>query len=185
MSIRSFLSIDVSITDKISELQNKIMSEWKWDIRQIKPVEKQNLHFSLVFLGEISPNSLEKLKLKLVNFKFESFRIAYTGLGVFPNIQNARVIWMGADPDGREKLIRLSKSVVDSIRDIGFVPDKPFIPHVTLFRLKDTRLRVQNMLRKYDNVSFGSDLVNRIILKGSELTRSGPIYSDIFIVSGR
>jgi RNA 2',3'-cyclic 3'-phosphodiesterase len=185
LSIRSFISIDVSITDKISELQRKIMGEWKWSVHQIKPVEKKNLHFSVIFLGEITPTNLEKLKLKILDLDFESFRVVYIGLGVFPNIHNPRVIWMGTDPEGREKLIRLSKRVVDSIREIGFVPDKPFIPHVTLFRLKDTSLRLQNMLNEYENISFGSDLVNKIILKRSELTRSGPIYSDILAVSGR
>jgi 2'-5' RNA ligase len=74
--------------------------------------------------------------------------------------------------------------VVTSIEDV-VKPDKPFIPHVTLFRIKNGRLRADNMLRKYKNISFGSDLIDRIHIKKSELTQSGPIYSDMYTVCGR
>ena len=185
MNIRSFVSIDVSIKDRISTLQNKIIVEEKWKIYQVKPVEKQNFHFCIIFLGEVTPSTLERLKQKLLELKFEPIRVVYTGLGVFPNINNPRILWMGTDPEGREELINLSEKLAESIREIGFMPDKPFIPHVTLFRLKDTRLRLQNILKKYSNVSFGSELISKISLKKSDLTQGGPVYSDILTVNGK
>lgn len=185
MNIRSFVSIDVSSKNCINELQNKILDEEGWEIHQVKPVEKQNLHFSIIFLGEVSPTILERLKSKLLCLKFEPFTIIYTGLGVFPSATNPRIIWMGTDLEGGERLSNLARRLVESIKDVGFTPDKPFIPHVTLFRLKDSRLRVQDMLKRYNNVRFGSDLIDRINLKRSELTRSGAIYSDILTVSRR
>jgi RNA 2',3'-cyclic 3'-phosphodiesterase len=183
LNIRSFVSIDVSIRDYINELQNRILVEEGWKIHQVKPVEKQNLHFSIIFLGEVTPTGLDKLKSRLLGLEFEPFTIVYTGLGVFPSITNPRIIWMGTDLEGGGKLTSLARRLVESIKDVGFTPDKPFIPHVTLFRLKDSSLRVQDMLKRYKNVRFGSDLVNRINLKRSELTRSGPIYSDILTVN--
>ena len=185
LNIRSFVSIDVSSKNCINELQNKILDEEGWEIHQVKPVEKQNLHFSIIFLGEVSPTILERLKSKLLCLKFEPFAIIYTGLGVFPSATNPRIIWMGTDLEGGERLSNLARRLVESIKDVGFTPDKPFIPHVTLFRLKDSRLRVQDMLKRYNNVRFGSDLIDRINLKRSELTRSGAIYSDILTVSRR
>lgn len=185
MNIRSFISIDVSIKDRINALQNRILVEENWKLYQVKPVEKQNFHFCIIFLGEVTPATLEGLKQKLLGLKFEPFKVFYTGLGVFPNTNNPRIIWMGTDPEGREELISLSKKLAESIRDIGFKPDKPFIPHVTLFRLKDTRLRLQNILKKYSNVSFGSELISKISLKKSELTKGGPVYSDILTVYGK
>ena len=185
MNIRSFVSIDISSKDCINELQNKILDEEGWEIHQVKPVEKQNLHFSIIFLGEVTPTILERLKSKLLCLKFEPFTIIYTGLGVFPSATNPRIIWIGTDFEGGERLSSLARRLVESIKDVGFTPDKPFIPHVTLFRLKDSRLRVQDMLKRYNNVRFGSDLIDRINLKRSELTRSGAIYSDILTVSRR
>lgn len=185
MNIRSFISIDVSIKDRINALQNRILVEENWKLYQVKPVEKQNFHFCIIFLGEVTPATLEGLKQKLLGLKFEPFKVFYTGLDVFPNTNNPRIIWMGTDPEGREELTSLSKKLAESIRDIGFMPDKPFIPHVTLFRLKDTRLRLQNILKKYSNVSFGSELISKISLKKSELTPGGPVYSDILTVNGK
>lgn len=184
MNVRSFVSVDVSIKDKISELQNKIIKEQDWRLQQVKPVEKQNLHFSIFFLGEITPETVDILKSRLSGLVFQPFTVTYRGLGVFPSVAKPRIIWMGTDAEGAEMLTNLSQKVVTSIQDV-VKPDKQFIPHVTLFRIKNGRLRADNMLRKYQDISFGSDLIDRIYIKKSQLTQSGPIYSVIFTVYGR
>jgi 2'-5' RNA ligase len=184
LNIRSFVSVDVSIKDKISELQNRIIKEEDWRMHQVKPVEKQNLHFSIFFLGEISSETVGILKSRLSDLIFQPFTVTYMGLGVFPSADKPRTIWMGTDAEGGKKLKNLSQMVVTSIKDV-VKPDKPFIPHVTLFRIKNGRLRADNMLRKYKDISFGSDLIDRIYIKKSELTQSGPIYSVMYTVCGR
>ena len=185
MNVRSFISVDVSIKDTISELQNKLLMEEEWNTQQFKPVEKQNLHFSIIFLGEITPEVIGIVMSRLSGLRFQPFRVVYKGLGVFPSATYARVLWMGTDLEGGKKLTDLSQKVVSSIKDVGITPDKPFIPHVTLFRLKDGKLRAENMLTKYSNTSFGSDLVDRIHLKKSQLTQTGPIYSSMFTIYGK
>ena len=184
MNVRSFVSVDVSIKDKISELQDRIIKEQDWRLQQVKPVEKQNLHFSIFFLGEITLQTVDILKSRLSGLVFQPFQVTYRGLGVFPSGAKPRVIWMGIDAEGAERLTNLSQKVVTSFQDV-VKPDKPFIPHVTLFRIKNGRLRADNMLRKYQDMSFGSDLIDRIYMKKSQLTQSGPIYSVIFTVYGR
>ena len=72
---------------------------------------------------------------------------------------------------GRKTHKSLSK-VAACIKDMGITPDKPFIPHVTLFRIKNRRLRMFNMLTKYNDLKFGSDFIDRIHLK-SQLTKTG------------
>ena len=47
--MRSFVSVDVSIKDSINELQNRIIIEEDWKTDQIRPVEGQNLHFTIIF----------------------------------------------------------------------------------------------------------------------------------------
>jgi 2'-5' RNA ligase len=37
-------------------------------------------------------------------------------------------------------------------------------------------------LSKYNDETFGPDVINKVHLKRSELTPAGPIYSDIFTV---
>jgi RNA 2',3'-cyclic 3'-phosphodiesterase len=181
-NIRTFISVDVTNNDAIQELQHKLSFHAKWNSLKIKPVEKQNLHFSIIFLGQIDLETVNKIKCRLSGLQFEPIRIIYTGLGVFPSHDFARIIWIGTDEEGRKKLIGLAEKVISSIRDIGFIPDKPFTPHVTLFRLKAGKLRIGNMLSEYNDMTFGSDVIDKIHLKRSELTTSGPIYSDLFTV---
>lgn len=185
MNVRSFISVDVSINDTISELQNKLLMEEEWNTQQIKPVEKQNLHFSIIFLGKITPEVIGIVMSRLSGLRFQPFRIVYKGLGVFPSATYARILWMGTDLESGKKLTDLSQKVVSSIKDVGIIPDKPFLPHVTLFRLKDGKLRAENLLTKYSNTSFGSDLIDRIHLKSSQLTQTGPIYSSMFTIYGK
>ena len=166
-------------------MQNRLLMEEEWNTQQFKPVEKQNLHFSIIFLEEITPEAIRIVMSRLSGLRFQPFRIVYKGLGVFPSATYPRILWMGTDLEGGKKLTDLSQKVVSSIKDVGFTPDKPFIPHVTLFRLKDGKLRAENMLTKYYDTSFGSDLIDRIHLKRSQLTQTGPIYSSILTIYGK
>ncbi len=184
MNLRCFISVDVSIKDTIKKLQDRIIVDEGWNMRDVKPVEEQNLHFSIIFLGETTLEAVDILKSSLSGLVFQPFTVTYKGLGVFPSTANARVIWMGTDVEGGIKLAHLAQRVLASIKDSGFTPDKPFIPHVTLFRIKNRKIKAVNTL-KYNDQSFGSDYIDKIHLKKSELTRSGPIYSDLFRVYAR
>jgi RNA 2',3'-cyclic 3'-phosphodiesterase len=183
--MRTFVSVDVSIKDIINELQNKIAMEEEWRTVQVRPVERQNLHFTLVFLGEISSATTDLLKAQLSSLEFQPFSVIYKGLGVFPNSANPRIVWMGTDIEGGEKLMNLYQKVIACIRDAGITPDKPFIPHVTLFRIKYRGLKMFKMLARYKDLKFGSDFIDRLYLKGSQLTQSGSIYSDMLTVYGK
>jgi 2'-5' RNA ligase len=41
---------------------------------------------------------------------------------------------------------------------------------------------MESILSRYEDKTFGSDVVRKICLKQSKLTYSGPVYSDIFTV---
>ena len=81
--MRSFVSVDVSIMDSINELQNRIIIEEDWKTDQIRPVEAENLHFTIIF-GEISLETTDILKSQLSSLVFQPFTLIYKGLGVFP-----------------------------------------------------------------------------------------------------
>jgi 2'-5' RNA ligase len=72
------------------------------------------------------------------------------------------------------------------MEDIDFRPDKPFTPHMTLFRVKTGRLKITTeLLSEYNSMTFGSEIINKVHLKRSDLTSTGPIYTDIFTVNAR
>ena len=182
--MRAFVAIDVS-SDAIAKLQKDILSEAGWNLRDVKPVEPHNLHLTLIFLGEISHNDSDKIKERLTGFQFEPFTVSYSGIGAFPNPARARVVWIGVDSEGVQKLTTLANDVVSKVSEIGFKADKPFSAHITILRAKGRPIRAAQICSKYHGRTFGSDIIEKIHLKQSELTASGPLYSNVYTVQAK
>jgi RNA 2',3'-cyclic 3'-phosphodiesterase len=183
--MRTFIAVDVSSV-AIVKLQNEILSTAGLNIREVKLVEPRNFHFTLIFLGEISDDDdLDKIKEKLAGLQFEPFTLTYNGIGAFPNPAYARVVWIGVDPKGSQKLTALADEVTVKMSELGFKADKPFSPHMTFLRAKGKPVRLSDISAKYQGRTFGSDLIDMVHLKKSELTPSGPIYSNIYTVEAK
>ena len=186
--MRTFIAVDVS-SDAIVKLQNEIISTAGWNLKDVKPVEYQNFHFTLIFLGEIpddDDDDIEKIKeIMQKRLSFEPFTITYTGIGAFPNPAYARVIWVGVDSEGAQKLTSLANDVVSTMSELGFKADKPFSAHMTLLRATGRPISASNISSQYHGRTFGSDRIHKVHLKKSELTSSGPIYSNVYTVEAK
>ena len=183
--MRTFIAVDVLSSNSIAKLQQEITSAARWSPREVKPVERQNFHFTLIFLGEIAGSDVDKIKAKMRELQFEPFTLTYSGVGAFPNPNSARVVWIGLDPEGAQKLTVLANSVVAKMQELGFRADKPFSPHMTIFRAKGAPVRIDDISTRYNSKAFGSDAIDRVHLKKSDLTPSGPIYSNIYTVEAK
>lgn len=89
------------------------------------------------------------------------------------------MIWIGTDENGGNMLIELSKKVQKVLESLGFFPDKPFKPHITVFRIKKKIGDITKELENQKEETFGIQVISSIKLKKSELTSRGPIYSDL------
>lgn len=176
--MRAFVAVDVAAVE-IDGLQKEMMDTL--NSREVKPVEARNLHFTLIFLGEISDQQADQVKEALSDMSFESFPLTYTGVGAFPRPANARVIWVGVDEEGKKKLEDLAVQVATRLHKIGFRPDKPFSAHLTVFRAKNRHVRVD--VQKYANRTFGTDAIDSVHLKKSDLSPTGPVYSNVYTIS--
>lgn len=176
--MRTFVAVEI-INENILNSIKKIQTELRIDA---KPVKVENIHFTLMFLGEISESVNEKIQTCLDLIKFESFEIKFEGVGAFPKPKLPRVIWIGTDRQSGEKLKELAKKVEEVLLPLGFKSDKPFKPHVTIFRIKNKVRDVSEELAKYQNKEFGSQNVKEIKLKKSILTPNGPNYSDLKVI---
>ncbi|HKZ61790.1 MAG TPA: RNA 2',3'-cyclic phosphodiesterase [Nitrososphaera sp.] len=181
--MRTFIAVDVS-TGAIARLQNEIMVAG-WSPKDIKPVEASNFHFTLIFLGEKSDNDVDSIKAKMAQVQFEPFPLTYTGVGAFPKPASSRVVWVGVDQVGGEKLTALANDVVAKMAELGFSADKPFSPHLTIFRARGRPFQTIDISAKYQGRTFGSDLIDRVHLKKSDLAPSGPVYSNIYTVEAK
>ena len=173
--MRTFVAIEISNEDvkkSIKDFQNNLKIN-------AKPVNMEQLHFTLQFLGEISEEQAQKVIESLKTIKFSEFAINLKGIGAFPKPKFPRVIWIGTDEKGGENLVELAKKVEIVLNPLGLVSDKPFKPHITIFRIKKKIGDITEELNKQKKVDFGIQKISSIKLKKSELTSEGPIYSDL------
>lgn len=178
--MRAFIAVDAA-SNRLAGLQQEILSVSGWKAA-VKPVEAQNFHFTLLFLGEINPQQAESIKTSLSELKFEPFSIKYQEIGAFPKPDFARVVWVGVDPEGGRKLVALAQQIISLLRPFGFAPDKPFSPHLTLFRAKRGPISLGSLASRFHGIDLGSDFISEVHLKKSDLSLSGPTYSNIYTV---
>ena len=178
--MRIFVAIEVSDKNVLNSI-HKIQTELNI---KAKPVELHNMHFTVQFLGEVSEEMVGKISDALNSIEFSSFSISFASVGVFPKPNSPRVIWIGTD-DGVNKLEKLAEMIRSKLSHLGFSPDKKFKPHVTIFRVKNKIEDLPSKLEKFSSCSFGKQLVSEIKLKKSELTSTGPIYTDLLVVKGK
>jgi 2'-5' RNA ligase len=125
--MKLFLSLDLSAQVKNSlNVLAKTLPYFDHSIFSLVP--KENYHLTLRFFPNSKPSELISLMDKI---QFDSFSFSLEGVGVFPNLENPRVIWIGV---AQKQIFRQISSHLDSI----FPNDKnsEFIPHVTIARLK-------------------------------------------------
>ena len=124
--MRCFLAIDLS--EKVKEELEKAKKEINHD--GIKLVEKENLHLTLNFFGEISEEKTSEIKNKLRDFKFEKIDAKLGNIGFFPSLDYIRVVWISLEPN--EKVKELAKLINEKLNS----QDKNFESHITLARVK-------------------------------------------------
>lgn len=175
---RCFLAIPIkNHLEKIIELQKK----FKPFGNMLKFVEPHNLHLTLKFLGEIDFETIEKIKTILtpVMDNYKPFEIFLKGLGVFPNKNFIRVLWIGIE--NPQQLISLMKSVDQKLSDLGFQKEKSYIPHLTIARVKKRpNEHFVKLIDELVNIEIGKILVKDIIFYQSKLYSSGPVCTELF-----
>jgi 2'-5' RNA ligase len=181
--MRLFVAVDMSdeVRENIYSLYNIIKS-----FKGLKPVEKENIHITLKFLGEVPDQRVEIVKDRLGEVKAKAFRMHLKGIGFFPSGKHIRVIWVGVE-EGNEEISRLAEMVENAMKRLGFKRDKSFVAHATIARVKNIspadKRKLLNELEPYMNSDFGWMDVKDFRLKKSTLTPSGPIYTDLAVYS--
>lgn len=178
--MRSFIAVDLQkdLIPKVVDVQSQI-TEGK-----IKFVEPENLHFTLKFLGEITEEKAHTVitKLKEICTAFTPFSVLLKGAGAFPSVNYMKVIWIGVES---EEFYTLSTLVDSGMAKLGFRQERNITPHLTVGRVKapGNKTRLKEQVQALQDVDIGEMTVASVKLKKSELTRKGPIYTDIEDIS--
>lgn len=187
-TIRSFLAVEIPLSNKekilklINSFNEKSGSLIKW-------VSKDNLHITLKFIGELNTDHISTIQNSLTErlSSVPAFDMHINGLGVFPNSRKPRIFWLGFDQN--KNLDRMVSIIENCAVNLGYeANDKPFSPHLTIGRARRD-------ISSSDLISFTKNFqnhklevipdfkVSHVTLFKSELTREGPLYSQLFRVS--
>ena len=178
--MRTFVAVEISNQEVLDSIK-KIQSELKINA---KPISLKNIHFTLLFLGEISDNMSQRVQDALSSIEFSPFEINFSGIGAFPKPRFPRVVWIGVE-SGAKQLVDLAAKVQEKLSPLGFQSDKAFKPHVTIFRVKNKIGDISDELTKISTQSYGIQKVSELKFKKSVLMPEGPIYSDLYVVKAK
>ncbi|HZW85747.1 MAG TPA: RNA 2',3'-cyclic phosphodiesterase [Nitrososphaerales archaeon] len=178
--MRAFVGIEIenpATIDSIISFQSELANTGA----DIKIVERENLHFTIAFLGEIANDQAEEASRRIGRLNLRGGEFAVKGSGAFPSIDRPRVVWVGVDDIGEKIVVPIADEVRASLRGIGEEDNRPFTPHLTVARVRSPRgaQPLQKFLRTYSGNEFGGTRASAVKLKSSVLGPSGPTYSDV------
>ena len=178
--LRIFIAVDIEnplLVSRIERIKEAVVATGV----PMKPVETQNLHITLRFIGEVPGSTAQEVAEILRSLRFQRFRIVLRGLGAFPSPSRPRVVWIGV-AEGAEELRALRDEIEEGLRRLGVRPERQeFHPHLTLARIKGHRnmQRLVALINEYSDYEIGEMIVDSVRLKKSTLTRRGPIYETL------
>jgi len=177
---RAFIAIDIdeAVRQKLVNVQQQLTATGA----QLKLVEPGNIHVTMKFLGDVPNDKISAVTdaLRVAASGMQPFDINVRGIGVFPNPRYMRVIWAGV-VDGRDAVIALQQNIDRELQKLGFSPERDFVPHLTLARVKTAKHKEQlaASIREMGNMEFGITRAQAVELMQSTLTPKGPIYSTL------
>jgi 2'-5' RNA ligase len=177
--VRAFIAVEIS--DEIRSRIVAAVEPIQRGLDGIKWVDRENLHLTLRFLGEIEESDVELLQ-DIMKARFSGAPaplIHVRKIGNFP-----RVIWAGIEGD-LARLRSLWERAQTSARELGLGPDDHgFSPHVTIARIKESGVvtKLKKRLEPLAASDFGAMTVNRVVLFQSRLSPHGPTYAPLFDV---
>ncbi|MBC7126928.1 MAG: RNA 2',3'-cyclic phosphodiesterase [Candidatus Methanosuratincola petrocarbonis] len=177
-SVRAFFALEISddMRRRIADLGKEVAKSGA----DVKVVEAENLHVTMKFLGEVPVSKVEEISGAIQGMRIRRFELEARGAGAFPDRRMIRVVWVGIGR-GSVEVTEVARKLDDALGRFGFPKEKRFVPHITVGRVRSQRNReaLQNLLDTHSQTVFGTTLVDRLVLKKSTLTGSGPVYTDL------
>ncbi len=172
--MRAFIAVDVNPTGEMLQFMEAVGKAGK-----VKMVERENLHLTLKFLGDVSEAMAEEIRSIVGECvsRHTAFDISFMGYGFFPPRGRPRVVWIGVESP---KFIELAKDIDNALSKMGYERERSYVPHLTVARVKGL-FNPGAIPERFAGMNFGTQRAACVKLKRSRLTPTGPIYSDIAV----
>lgn len=144
----------------------------------VKWVERDGLHLTLKFLGQVDEARLEDIGrvLRAAAAGTPVLSFSLTELGAFPTLRRPRVLWVGLEAEPALEL--LVNRLEHGFEPLGFAKEgRPFRPHVTLGRIREGRSLPSEALREWErNAPDAAFTAPALVLFESRLSPAGATY---------
>jgi RNA 2',3'-cyclic 3'-phosphodiesterase len=183
--VRAFIALELPEAARraLVTLQSRLKQE-RLAVRWVRP---EGIHLTLKFLGDIPMEQIDPIgrALSVAIKGYGPLRLSIKGLGVFPGVRKARVIWAGLIGE-TAALLDLQAAVEEALAAAGFPRDRRrFKAHLTLGRFKKAPpppVLVTLLERCSDDAPCDLPLA-RVVLYRSELRPQGARYTPLLSAS--
>src|SRR5207244_1645031 len=133
-AVRCFIAIDLTtdVRAAIARAETRVRTAARdADVRWVDPAQ---FHLTLKFLGAVPDDRVPAVSAALEGAVADTAPIALAaaGLGGFPSLRSARVLWAGIAA-GVPELARLAAAIDRALTPLGFPPEgRPFRVHLTI-----------------------------------------------------
>ncbi len=143
----------------------------------------EGIHLTLKFLGEVPEESVSAVTKALAQAVegLGRFPLKVSGIGIFPNEKNPRVVWIGISGE-LDKLMGIQIRVEEQMARLGPRQEgRIFTPHLTLGRIKHVPSRGSwtRALEAVKDIKLPGFDATAVSLMKSELKHSGAVYTEI------
>ncbi len=182
MEIRSFLAFELPA--EIRDIVSRVSGEMKKSPLDARWVKVDNIHITVIFIGNISTDSLGDMDtaVKNVCHDYGPFNISLRGAGVFSNRRNPRVFWIGLNGD-IERMSHFRDALQGQLKPFGIKEEtRRFNPHLTLGRFRKgvkSGVHLDEVLLRYEDLISPVCTLRELVLFKSDLKPSGAVYTKL------
>lgn len=180
---RTFIAIkihpDTKMLNLLDHFKQKLAQE------KIKWVNPEVMHITIAFLGDTDDKLIPSVsdQMRQAALSHPPFELIFRGTGIFKNLHDPRVIWIGTEIN--PVLQSIKGYLDDELSGFGFQKEtRKFRPHLTLGRIKwlKDKPALEEAIRLYKDMDVQKEMISELIYYESILKPAGPEYLSIVTV---
>jgi len=190
--VRTFVAVELpaDIRGRLADTQAQLRGAIGGAERAVRWSRADGVHLTLQFLGDVPSGSIHAILggVRAGCAGATPIGLLLGSVGAFPTVEKPRVLWLGLNGDAVH-LQTLQTGIARQLGALGYQPDKPFKPHITLGRVrehvsKDELAGISRALQMVAGKStqHPSFTVHEVSLMKSDLQPAGAVYTALGVV---
>ncbi len=190
--IRTFVAVELpaEICKRLADTQAQLRGAMGAAEKAVRWSRADGVHLTLQFLGDVPSGSIDAILggVRAGCAGAMPIDLILGGVGAFPTVEKPRVLWLGLNGDAPQ-LQTLQVAISKQLGALGYQPDKPFKPHITLGRIREHATRdelagISRALQVVEGKSTSHPIftVRQVSLMKSDLQPAARVYTALGVV---